>query len=77
LRNTPFKPQFTLKYLIEFYQKSNQKDIFFNNFFNKLAGNATLKQQIIEGKSEEVIKNTWKSDLTNFEIKRKKYLLYK
>ncbi|MDR1760834.1 MAG: DUF1343 domain-containing protein [Bacteroidales bacterium] len=49
---------------------------FFTSFFIKLAGNATLKQQIIDQTSEEKIRQSWNNDLVNYKITRKKYLLY-
>lgn len=67
---------FTLKYLIYFYNKSPEKDKFFNNFFNKLAGNATLQAQIKQGLSEEQIRKTWEPELSKYKAMRKKYLLY-
>ncbi|MBP6385558.1 MAG: DUF1343 domain-containing protein [Pseudarcicella sp.] len=67
---------FTLKYLIDFYKKSGLKDKFFNSFFDKLAGNDTLKKQIISNMSEKNIRATWKKDLQNYLTIRKKYLIY-
>jgi uncharacterized protein YbbC (DUF1343 family) len=46
-------------------------------FFNKLAGNSELMQQIKDGKSEEQIRNSWQADIENFKMIRKKYLIYK
>ena len=69
-----------LDYLIDFYQKRNQKDIkqntFFNSFFDKLAGSDALRLQIIAGKSAKEIKKSWEKDLEKYKIIRKKYLLY-
>jgi uncharacterized protein YbbC (DUF1343 family) len=65
-----------LRFLLEMYQKSPEKDKFFNNFFNKLAGNATLQEQIKKGMKEEEIRKTWKPELTRYKTMRKKYLLY-
>lgn len=45
-------------------------------FFNKLAGNATLMEQIKAGLTEIEIRKTWEKDLNAFKIIRKKYLLY-
>ena len=45
-------------------------------FFNKLAGNSLLMQQIIAGKSEQQIRESWQPKLNEFKAKRKKYLLY-
>lgn len=67
-----------LKYLLDAYQLFPGKDSFFlkNNFFNKLAGNAILMQQIKSGQSEKEIRNSWEKDLNKFKAIRKKYLLY-
>jgi uncharacterized protein YbbC (DUF1343 family) len=68
-----------LKYLLDGYKLFPGKDSFFlkNNFFNKLAGNAILMQQIKDGKTETEIRKSWEPDLIKFKAIRKKYLLYK
>lgn len=70
--------KFTLKYLLDFYHKSDFKDSFISrpDFFNKLAGNAELQQQIRAGLSEEQIRASWKEELDTYKKMRKKYLLY-
>ena len=67
-----------IKYLIEAYNLFPGKDSFFlkNNFFNKLAGNDKLMQQIKDGKSENEIRKSWEPELMKFKAIRKKYLLY-
>jgi len=45
-------------------------------FFNKLAGNSQLMQQIKAGVSEEKIRQSWQADLNAYKEVRKKYLLY-
>lgn len=67
-----------LKWLLEAYQLFPEKDNFFlkNNFFNKLAGNDIMMQQIKDGKSEKEIRESWGPKLTAFKQIRKKYLLY-
>ncbi|HEX2533772.1 MAG TPA: DUF1343 domain-containing protein [Chitinophagaceae bacterium] len=45
-------------------------------FFNKLAGNATLMQQLKAGATEEEIRRSWEPGLTRFREIRKNYLLY-
>jgi len=67
-----------LKYLLDAYRLFPNKDAFFldNLFFNKLAGNNTLMQQIKAGKSEEEIRKSWEPKLEEFKTIRKKYLLY-
>lgn len=74
----PEKVTFSLKYLIDFYKKASFKDTFISRpeFFNKLAGNAELQEQIEAGMSEEAIRETWEEDLVAYKQMRKKYLLY-
>jgi uncharacterized protein YbbC (DUF1343 family) len=67
---------FRLRFLIEMYQKSPEKEKFFNNFFNKLAGNATLQEQIKKNVSETDIKKSWEPGISQYKLLRKKYLLY-
>ncbi len=78
LRNETLSTKFTLKYVIDFYNKSGLGKDFFtrSSWFNLLAGNSELQQQIIDGKTEEEIKLSWKSDLDEYKKMRKKYLLY-
>ena len=75
-----------LHYLLKAYQLYPSKDSFFISaiaggtqefFFNKLAGNNLLMQQIKEGKSEALIRKSWQPKLAAFMAIRKKYLLYK
>lgn len=75
-----------LKWLLDAYKLFPDKNAFFltpqsgkpeDFFFNKLAGNSTLMQQIKEGKTEEEIRKSWEPALSNFKEIRKKYLLYK
>ena len=65
-----------LFWLIEIYKAYPEKENFFTPYFNTLAGNATLKQQIIEGKSEDEIRKSWEPGLTEFKKIRQRYLLY-
>lgn len=64
------------KWLLSAYQNTKDKTQFFNDFFNKLAGNETLKQQIQQGMTEENIRKTWQKDLEKFKKIRSQYLLY-
>lgn len=79
------KGQLQLHWLLTAYQQFPDKEFFFitpksnrpqDIFFNKLAGSATLMQQIIQGYTEEEIRNSWKPGLAAFQKIRKKYLLY-
>ena len=76
-----------LKYLLEAYRLFPEKDKFFlvakkeqptetDYFFNKLAGNATLMQQVKSGVSQAEIRKSWQPKLDEFKKIRKKYLLY-
>jgi uncharacterized protein YbbC (DUF1343 family) len=69
-------PPFTLSYLIDFYKKYPEKDKYFSQFFDKLAGNSQFKEQIKQGMSEKQIRETWKKGLEEYQTLRKKYLLY-
>lgn len=72
-----------LKWLIDFYNAYPDKAEFFDhtqnkqmNNFDRLAGTASLKQQIINGKTEAEIRKSWEPGLSDFKLMRKKYLLY-
>jgi len=71
-----------LQYLIDAYKLHPNKDSFFiksktgDYFFNKLAGNALLMQQIKDGKSENEIRASWQPALNKFKQIRAKYLMY-
>ncbi len=76
LRTPLAKRAFTLRYLIDFYRKSPNKNTFFNNFFDKLVGTDKLRKQIVAGMSEEEIRASWQEELTAYRTLREKYLLY-
>ena len=66
-----------LEWLISTYQNYLEKDKFFDKkFFDLLAGSSELREQLIAGKSEEEIRETWQTGLLQFKMKRKQYLLY-
>jgi uncharacterized protein YbbC (DUF1343 family) len=75
----PDSVKFTLNYIIDFYNKFKNKREFFSRrrWFNLLAGNDKLIQQIEAGLSEAEIKASWKEEIDNYLIMRKKYMLYK
>jgi len=85
-QTAPPENKIDLALIIEMYKSFPQKDSFFLTpksleptayFFNKLAGNASLMQQLKEGSSEAAIRNSWEPQLAVFKKIRKKYLLYK
>ena len=65
-----------LSWLINCYKESKNKNVFFNSFFDKLAGTDRLRLQIKEGMTEREIRKTWEQDLNKFKEIRKKYLIY-
>lgn len=77
LRGESMNHQFTLSYLLEAFQKSGMKEKFFNNYFNTLVGTDELKKQILAGKSEAEIRESWKAGLAEYKLKRDRYLIYK
>jgi len=77
LRNESLDSKFTLKYLIDFYKIYGSDDFFVRaKWFNLLAGNDKLIEQIKKGMTEEEIKASWKTELEEYKKIRKKYLLY-
>lgn len=74
----PNEQKFSLKYVLDFYNKMPDKSKFFTraDFFDKLAGTDELRKQILAGMTEEQIKKSWEEDLKAYKQMRKKYLLY-
>jgi len=68
--------QIYLFWLMGCYQNMDDKANYFTPMFDKIAGTAKLRQQIISGVSEDDIRKSWKPDLDKFKLIRKKYLLY-
>lgn len=73
LKNTK---QLNIKLLLDLYKAYPDKANFFTPFFNKLAGNDILMQQVKAEKTEAEIRASWKKDLDAYKLMRKKYLLY-
>lgn len=76
LENSPYLSSINLNWLIESYNQTNNKEDFFNSFFDKLAGTDKLRTQIISGLNEKEIRSSWKTGLKEFKKTRIKYLLY-
>ena len=66
-----------LNWLIEAYKKCDEKEEFFTDFFDKLAGTDKLKKQIIAGMTVREIKASWEEGLEKFKKLRENYLIYK
>lgn len=69
--------QLHLEWVIDAYHQLNEKNyVFFKKYFNLLAGDSILMQQIENGKSAEGIRASWVKDLEDFKVIRNKYLIY-
>lgn len=78
LRHENIGHRMTLKYLLDFYRQYPDQTKFFSNarFFDLLAGTNQLRLMIIDGKTEEEIKQAWQPELEKYQKLRDKYLLY-
>ena len=76
LSQFPKLSQLALSFLIDAYNECSEKEDFFNTFFDKLAGGNTLRLSIIDGKSEEDIRQSWSQELIEYEQMRNTYLIY-
>lgn len=76
LENYPNLNHIDLGWLISSFNQTENKEVFFNKFFDKLAGSDKLRNQIEMGLNEDEIKNSWKNELENFKKIRLKYLIY-
>lgn len=67
-----------LHWVIDMYNNSDDKADFFKSSgsFNLLCGTRRIREMIEAGNSAEEISATWKEDVDEFKVKRKKYLLY-
>lgn len=89
LRNYDFKElhasgKINLQWMIELYNAYPHKEQFFDSSLStamgkieNLIGNNQFKNQIIAGKTEEEIRESWEPGLRNYKKMRLQYLLYK
>ncbi|GMG87918.1 exo-beta-N-acetylmuramidase NamZ family protein [Biformimicrobium ophioploci] len=78
LRGIP-APKFSLSYILDWRDKMavHQVELFERpGFFDKLAGTDQLREQILAGKSEAEIRESWREGLENYAKMRDKYRLY-
>ena len=71
-----YMTKINLNWLIHCYENSPDKEKFFNNFFDQLAGTDKLRLQITSRKTSKEIKESWQEGLEEFKKIREKYLLY-
>ena len=65
-----------LQWLMSGYEVLRKDSAYFIPYFEKLAGTAKLRDQVMEGMTQEDIKVSWQEDLVKFKKIRKKYLIY-
>ena len=72
-----------LQWIIELYKAHPYKEKFFDSKLSKemgtiekLIGSGLFRQQIIDGKPEKEIRESWEPGLSEYKEMRKKYLLY-
>jgi uncharacterized protein YbbC (DUF1343 family) len=73
-----------LKWMIELFNAYPDKSKFFDrtqsrqiNNIDFLAGVSAFKEQILAGKTEQEIRQSWEPGLSEYKVMRKRYLLYK
>jgi uncharacterized protein YbbC (DUF1343 family) len=72
-----------LQWVMDLYKASPNKEQFFDSKLSKemgpvelRVGDGLFRQQIIDGKSEQEIRDSWEPGLSQYKEMRKKYLLY-
>ncbi|MAR98586.1 MAG: hypothetical protein CMP80_05590 [Formosa sp.] len=76
LENNKYLSKVNLSWIINAYENTSDKSMFFNSFFTKLAGQIKLQHQIENGYSISEIKSSWEEKLILFKKNRSKYLIY-
>ena len=73
-----------IQWMMELYKAHPDKEKFFDSrlsnqmgVIENLAGNALFRQQIMEGKPEKEIRESWEPALSEYKKMRLKYLLYR
>jgi uncharacterized protein YbbC (DUF1343 family) len=67
---------FNLEYVIDAYNKVGKPEKFFTRMFLLLTGVDYIKEMIIAGNSADEIRARWQTDVEEFKVLRRKYLLY-
>ena len=68
--------KFNLSFILDAFSETSGKNVFFNNYFIKLAGTKDLQAQIINGFTENQIIQSWQKKLDIYKKMRMKYLVY-
>lgn len=65
-----------LSYIIKAWKSAGFAQDFLSPWFEKLIGTPEVRRMILEGYDAKQIKETWKAELDEFRLLRKRYLLY-
>lgn len=78
LRKTNNVNGFTLELFLRFYRLSGEGNAFFSRsrWFDLLMGTDAVRKDILKGKTEKEIRNSWQKELQAYQEIRKKYMLY-
>ena len=81
LRNIKAPHGLSLEYVLLYYKvykEQGKASQFFTrpSWFDMLMGTSTVRQQIIAGKNETIIRQSWQDGLIHYKKIREKYLLY-
>lgn len=78
LRSGNEDDKFTLKYVMDYFEKAGSDTTFFLRpaGFDRLAGTSELRKQMLAGMSLDEIEASWQEGLDEYKKMRKKYLLY-
>ncbi|WP_337841979.1 DUF1343 domain-containing protein [Rheinheimera sp.] len=70
---------FSLQYLLlalQAFAGADQPLITSPQFFDRLAGTDQFRKQLVQGLSEQQIRQSWQAELDQFRLRRRPYLLY-
>jgi uncharacterized protein YbbC (DUF1343 family) len=78
LKEKPISEAFDLTFLITARRLLADTLVFIDHpkFFNNLAGNASLAEQLLNDWDDQAIRATWQPGLETFKAIRAKYLIY-
>lgn len=83
LRTASIDGKLNIEWLIALYKAYPDKKAFFDQElypqmgnFDRLAGTATLRQQLVAGTSAKAIRKSWEPALSRFKSIRRRYLIY-
>ncbi len=65
-----------LNYIIDAWKLTGKNPKFFTPFFDKLIGNRNVRRMILEGKSADEIRATWRAEAEDFRRRSQPYRLY-